>query len=431
MKVKKLHNPFPKDPSNIGFLKGRLIYCHKSLQSESFTAGEGFLIKWHAEQGGHFSINHKEDLHRDLWSTRHGESFISGALGHDIVQESRGSITIHDKAKLLLTHQTIEQIQVVWPHQSDLIYHQSNPSEALEVQKKAASFFQEACDSSKDGDGHVVDVRGPAVIVTGCLYADPETASAQLKHYLVSSHNVKMGPFYDTNRSKVARVAVRYWLFFGEKRSHHLGFSLKLDHPVEQAPNLNSLALYHHRYHHHRRLPLSDHRDSQFVTTQSENMDLLDRMLWLWSRRSLSAFKYEGIRYTFTKFMQPIATFKRLLANDMFVLKDHMVLALEEEVQVEKQDFTSRNNYEKLLQPNYTAFSLEPAGSRGEKQLNWKLNRVVLTYAAEEDEGFFGFGEQFSYLNLKGRRVPIMVQEQGLGRGDQPITAAVNLVAER
>mgnify|MGYP002775020628 CR=1 FL=1 len=73
---------------------------------------------------------------------------------------------------------------------------------------------------------------------------------------------------------------------------------------------------------------------------------------------------------------------------------------------------------------------LYESGSKGER-LGWKLNRVVITYAAEEDERFFGFGEQFSYLNLKGRRVPIMVQEQGLGRGDQPITAAVNLVAER
>ena len=60
-----------------------------------------------------------------------------------------------------------------------------------------------------------------------------------------------------------------------------------------------------------------------------------------------------------------------------------------------------------------------------------RLNRVLLTYASHAGERFFGFGEQFSCFDLKGRRVPIMVQEQGLGRGDQPITAAANLVAYR
>lgn len=78
-------------------------------------------------------------------------------------------------------------------------------------------------------------------------------------------------------------------------------------------------------------------------------------------------------------------------------------------------------------------FSLE---SRGDHQLAFDLavtdaryNRVWLTYASEPDEHFFGFGEQFSYFDLKGKRVPIFVQEQGIGRGLQPITFLVNLIA--
>lgn len=60
-----------------------------------------------------------------------------------------------------------------------------------------------------------------------------------------------------------------------------------------------------------------------------------------------------------------------------------------------------------------------------------RLNRVMLSYGSHPGERFFGFGEQFSCFDMKGRRVPILVQEQGLGRGDQPITAAANLVAYR
>lgn len=71
-----------------------------------------------------------------------------------------------------------------------------------------------------------------------------------------------------------------------------------------------------------------------------------------------------------------------------------------------------------------------------EKQLAFTLafddptmNRAYLTYASDADEHFFGFGEQFSYFDHKGRRVPIWVSEQGIGRGMQPLTFLVDLVA--
>ncbi len=55
------------------------------------------------------------------------------------------------------------------------------------------------------------------------------------------------------------------------------------------------------------------------------------------------------------------------------------------------------------------------------------FNRIFLTYASAPEEHFFGFGEQFSYFDMKGRRVPIWVSEQGVGRGDQPITLGADL----
>ncbi|KAK6942168.1 Glycoside hydrolase family 31, partial [Dillenia turbinata] len=60
-----------------------------------------------------------------------------------------------------------------------------------------------------------------------------------------------------------------------------------------------------------------------------------------------------------------------------------------------------------------------------------EFNRVCLTYSSESNESFYGFGEQFSHMDFKGKRVPIFVQEQGIGRGDQPITLAVNLISYR
>ncbi|XP_024975913.1 uncharacterized protein LOC112513784 [Cynara cardunculus var. scolymus] len=59
------------------------------------------------------------------------------------------------------------------------------------------------------------------------------------------------------------------------------------------------------------------------------------------------------------------------------------------------------------------------------------FNRICFTYSSEKNERFFGFGEQFSRMDFKGRKVPIFVQEQGIGRGDQPITFAANLVSYR
>jgi alpha-glucosidase (family GH31 glycosyl hydrolase) len=76
--------------------------------------------------------------------------------------------------------------------------------------------------------------------------------------------------------------------------------------------------------------------------------------------------------------------------------------------------------------------SLTPAG---EGRLGFSLsvtgdqNRVFLLAASEPKERIFGFGEQFSHFDMKGLEVPILVREQGIGRGDQPVTAGANLTA--
>jgi sulfoquinovosidase len=42
--------------------------------------------------------------------------------------------------------------------------------------------------------------------------------------------------------------------------------------------------------------------------------------------------------------------------------------------------------------------------------------RIWVELVAEENEYVWGGGEQFTYLNLRGRTYPIWVREQGVGR---------------
>ncbi|HEY6673420.1 MAG TPA: twin-arginine translocation signal domain-containing protein, partial [Rubrobacteraceae bacterium] len=67
---------------------------------------------------------------------------------------------------------------------------------------------------------------------------------------------------------------------------------------------------------------------------------------------------------------------------------------------------------------------------RFEAEVEEPYNRVYLTYASAPDEHLFGFGVQYTYLDMKGHKVPIFIQEQGIGRGEQPITLAADWQAD-
>ena len=54
-------------------------------------------------------------------------------------------------------------------------------------------------------------------------------------------------------------------------------------------------------------------------------------------------------------------------------------------------------------------------------------NRLWIDLWAESDEAIYGCGEQFSRLNLRGSKVPIWSQEQGVGRGKDLITLTAEL----
>lgn len=55
------------------------------------------------------------------------------------------------------------------------------------------------------------------------------------------------------------------------------------------------------------------------------------------------------------------------------------------------------------------------------------FNRMWLNLAAEQNEHLYGCGEQYSRLDLKGSKVPLWVEEQGVGRGKGIITTFANI----
>ncbi len=77
-------------------------------------------------------------------------------------------------------------------------------------------------------------------------------------------------------------------------------------------------------------------------------------------------------------------------------------------------DFSS--NDEKI---NLTIVFTENEGQiRIKPQTDLSFNRSWFRFVSNEHEAFYGCGEQFSEVNLQGKKVPLWCQEQGVGRGD-------------
>lgn len=71
--------------------------------------------------------------------------------------------------------------------------------------------------------------------------------------------------------------------------------------------------------------------------------------------------------------------------------------------------------------PGHLAFEVRAEG--------YPASWVQVNLSSPSGERVWGFGEQFTHLDLKGHTVPILAQEGGIGRGRSPITEGANLVA--
>lgn len=56
-----------------------------------------------------------------------------------------------------------------------------------------------------------------------------------------------------------------------------------------------------------------------------------------------------------------------------------------------------------------------------------RYNRLRMSLVATQNEHVYGGGEQFSALDLRGKKLPIWVQEKGIGRGKDLISVLANL----
>lgn len=62
-------------------------------------------------------------------------------------------------------------------------------------------------------------------------------------------------------------------------------------------------------------------------------------------------------------------------------------------------------------------------------EANTDYNQLHLVYGCEGDEGFYGFGAQYSRFNMKGKVLPMFLSEQGVGRGLQPVTDLLDFIS--
>jgi alpha-glucosidase len=58
------------------------------------------------------------------------------------------------------------------------------------------------------------------------------------------------------------------------------------------------------------------------------------------------------------------------------------------------------------------------------------LNEVELQWGLDPDAGLHGFGAQYSRFDLRGSRLPIWSQEQGVGRGAEPVTGILRMLGQ-
>ncbi len=114
----------------------------------------------------------------------------------------------------------------------------------------------------------------------------------------------------------------------------------------------------------------------------------------------------------------------RVKNKTVFSMKEKPVITSSKNVVSVKGNLHSKNNTVSF----HLIFALD-----SDALFRWKLwiddtllNHLSLTFLSAEDEHVFGGGVQYSHVDLKGHKVPVWVEEQGIGRGDAPITFFAN-----
>lgn len=95
---------------------------------------------------------------------------------------------------------------------------------------------------------------------------------------------------------------------------------------------------------------------------------------------------------------------------------------------IEKNEKFLKINFEDILEINFEQIDENSLLKISFIKKTKDYNGIKLSLKAYKNEKIFGLGEQYSFLNFKGKKIPIFCQEQGIGRGKNLFTFLVNLL---
>jgi alpha-glucosidase len=121
-----------------------------------------------------------------------------------------------------------------------------------------------------------------------------------------------------------------------------------------------------------------------------------------------------------TKPVNGMANLKHRVKRESRSLSEYTVLVIPNGVELSgKLDSGKIWVFSVVEKPQGLWFSLRCSGA----------DETGLSFESAQDEGFMGFGEQFTHLDMSGKAFSLCVSEKGIGRGAQPLSTLVGLVS--
>ncbi len=145
------------------------------------------------------------------------------------------------------------------------------------------------------------------------------------------------------------------------------------------------------------------------------------RYPFLQAAAAIATFREHGNPAGFFEVTDKVSFLNTFKSIDSTQSVDPSTLIIRGTLSGSRSEVTFRLTF-KALFDNQLQFTI---GLEGENAS--QFNRIFLRYASNADEAFFGFGHQLTYFNQKGKVIPILVQEHGIGRGRPGITQLVDL----
>ncbi|GBG61444.1 hypothetical protein CBR_g21789 [Chara braunii] len=442
--MKELNSPFPRRPESLPFIDGRLLFNPGSQHSRTIPVGKNFLATWLQSDGhGILTVHHRSEPDRAVWSSYPGRAFVGGAFCKRHVEERCGSFAVHDRPLRIYNHQSVDKILCV------------------EAESDSEEEKDEEGDAEADVNAEVV-IGGEGEDPEELIVSSPPPLYKESSHAVSSRRQVSKGRRGGGRRRRQRRAGLESARFD--------------DHPKLLIKGRLLPPTFHWR----KEKPREAQSGLEWLSRIQERLDVDPLMAVPAKELVKSGWEKEGIGYSFEmwEMSDHVLSFAASVEDADedeeeeeggrgrdWISEDGMMgidiggeysdVIVEGRDVGEKARLGGGGGGEKSSFRPFVGGQKNEKGGRGaeadkasgfgewlekwmrgewggsdrEKQQHAGrkgANRVILTYLSSEEERFFGFGAQFSYVDLKGRRVPILVQEQGIGRGDVPVTWFAN-----